>query len=142
MPTSDSSLQGGSPEPGGIPAAWQARQKLGEGEGLDEVIVGAGVKARHAIVDGIPRSQDQHRFVEAVAAKVPKHLQAISARQPQIQHKAVNGLGRGEVVAVFAGEGAEHLVAFFFKAAAQAPLQAFLVFNDQHTMHGAASPFH
>jgi hypothetical protein len=38
-----------------------ARQQLGEGEGFYEIVVAAGVEARHAIVDAAHGGEEQHR---------------------------------------------------------------------------------
>ena len=47
----------------GLPAQQRldARQQLGEGEGLGEVVVAAGAQALHAVVHRAERAQHQHR---------------------------------------------------------------------------------
>ena len=39
----------------------EPRRELGEGEGLDDVVVGAGAQARHPLVDGAHRGQQDRR---------------------------------------------------------------------------------
>ncbi|MNW00783.1 hypothetical protein D3C71_1963220 [compost metagenome] len=44
----------------------QACLELVEVERLDQVVIGTGIQAGNAIIEGIPRGKDQHR--QAVAA--------------------------------------------------------------------------
>ena len=71
-----------------------ARRELVELERLDEVIVGAGVEARDAIGDRIARGEDQHRARVAAPAHRGEHVEAVAARQAEIEQQ--------EVVHVFA----------------------------------------
>lgn len=48
----------------------QPRQELLEGEGLDQVIVGAGVQAIHAVGYGVARGEHEHGRAVALPANV------------------------------------------------------------------------
>ena len=61
-------------------------------EGLDEVIVGAGVQPLHAIGDGIARGDDQHRHRVAACAQALEHIEAVALRQAEVEQHQVVGL--------------------------------------------------
>jgi hypothetical protein len=52
-------------------------QQFGEGEGLDQVIVGAEFETFDAVFDVVARGQEQHRHVAAGACADWQHLPAI-----------------------------------------------------------------
>ena len=58
----------------------QPRQQLAQRERLDEVVVGAGVEARDAVVDRVARGEHQHRRAVAGLAHAPADLEAVDAR--------------------------------------------------------------
>ena len=66
----------------------QARGKLVQIEGFDQVIVGAGVQTFDAVLDAVARGQDQHRHLVAARAQARKQLQAREPRQAEIEHDA------------------------------------------------------
>jgi hypothetical protein len=83
---------------GGLRAAQQraqARQQLGQLEGLDHVVVGAQVQALHAVVQRVARGEDQHRHVLAghLAAQAPRELQAVHVGQADVDDGGVEHLG-------------------------------------------------
>jgi len=55
-------------------------------EGLDQVVVGAGVQAGDAIAGGVARGQHQHRHRVAGSAQALQYLQAVHARQAEVEH--------------------------------------------------------
>ena len=67
---------------GGVDAAQQrahAREQLLEREGLDDVVVRAGVEAGDAVADGVARGQHQHR-----AALLPVRRMCLQTSSPSI----------------------------------------------------------
>ena len=60
-------------------------------KGFAQVIVGAGIQPGDAVFGGVPRREDQHRQVRAAVAQASQHLQAIHARQAEIEHHHVKG---------------------------------------------------
>src|SRR5262245_65344036 len=55
----------------------QPRLELLERERLDQVVVGARVKARHTVVDGVARGQHQYRRAIAGLPQPLAHLEAV-----------------------------------------------------------------
>ena len=62
-----------------------ARDELGERERLDEVVVGARVERGDARLDGIARGEHEHRHVDARAAQLLEHVEAVAIRQAEIE---------------------------------------------------------
>ena len=58
-----------------------ARQQLDEGEGLDQVIVGALLQAFDAIVERAAGAEDQDRRADFAVADLLQHLQAVHIGQ-------------------------------------------------------------
>ena len=67
----------------------QAREQLGERERLDEVVVGAGVEARDAVVDGVARREHQHGRPDTARAQAATGLEAVDPRQHHVQDDRV-----------------------------------------------------
>ena len=109
----------------GLDAAQQRAQpgeQLAQRERLDEVVVGAGIEARHAIVDRVARGEHQHRRAVAGLAHAPADLEAVEVRHRDVEYHGVE-LSRRETVerlAAVLGEG--HVVAL----------------ERQRTLHGRA----
>ena len=59
------------------------RQQLGEGERLDQIVVGAGVEAPDAIVHAVARRQHQHRRCRPLLRTRARTCQAIELGQHQ-----------------------------------------------------------
>jgi D-alanyl-D-alanine carboxypeptidase/D-alanyl-D-alanine-endopeptidase (penicillin-binding protein 4) len=78
-----------------------ARQQFIDVEGLDQVIVGAGVQPRDALRRGVARREHQHRRGAAAGAQVAQHLQPVHAGQAQVEDHEVERAGaqRGERLA-------------------------------------------
>ena len=66
----------------------QARVQLAQGEGLDEVVVGARVEARDAVVDGVARGEQEHRHALARGPQPAGHLEPVDARHGDVEHHA------------------------------------------------------
>ncbi len=70
-----------------------AGQQLGHVVGLDHVVVGARVEAGDAVADRIARGGDQHRHVVAPPAQAAQHIEAVAARQTQVEQHQVIAMG-------------------------------------------------
>ena len=68
-----------------------AGQQLGEGEGLDQVVVAAGLEAAHAVVHGVARAQDEHGSPHAAAAQRLHECYAVQAREHDVHDRRVVG---------------------------------------------------
>jgi hypothetical protein len=62
--------------------------------GLDDVVVGAGVEAGHAVPDRVARGGHQHRHRRAAGPQAAQHLQAVGLGQAEIQQDQVVLLGQ------------------------------------------------
>ncbi len=106
--------------------------ELGEGIGLDQVVVAAGLQARHAVVDLSQGREHQHRRAVAVAAQGLDHRQAVHARHHAVHHHDVEAILVGGLQAIGAVGGDLALV----PGLAEAPGHGFgrldVVFNDQN----------
>ena len=67
-------------EPGG---------ELGEGEGLDHVVVGAGAQAAHPLVDGADRGQQDGRGLDAGGAHRLQQREAVEVGKHAVEHQGV-----------------------------------------------------
>ena len=70
----------------------QPREQLGEGEGLRQVVVRAGVEARDAILDGVARGQHQNRRPDTGVAERRQVSKPSQARQHDVEHDRVVGV--------------------------------------------------
>ncbi len=68
------------------PQGPQARQQLGEGEGLGQVVVGARVESRNAILDGAQRRQEQNGQAATGGPGGATDAQPVAARQAYVEH--------------------------------------------------------
>jgi hypothetical protein len=110
----------------------QAREQLGKGEGLGEVVVGAAVEPGHAILHGVAGGQHQHRRPDALGAQAPADLEAVDARQHHVEDHGVVGRGLGHpdgVLALDRDVGGQSLLA---ETAADQARHLHLVLDDEH----------
>ncbi len=63
-----------------------ARQQLGERERLHEIVVAADLESGDAIVDRLPRAEDQHRRADAALAQRADHADTVHRREHQIDN--------------------------------------------------------
>src|SRR5438093_11924563 len=70
-----------------------ARQQLGQREGLDEVIVSAQIETTHAVVDPIASRENQDRRLDVPLPERLEDLQSAASRQHQVEHDEIEGLG-------------------------------------------------
>ena len=88
-----------------------ARFQLGQLEGLAQVVVGAQVQAVDARVDAGLRGEHQHRHAVATAAQALEHLEAVHARQADVQNHQRIGLVGQQLVGLHAIRRNIHRVA-------------------------------
>ena len=88
----------------------QARFQFLDRERLGQVVVGAGAQAGEFLVERVARGQHQHRRrLARFLAQAPADLDAVQARQHQVEHDDVVGVLRREAIAVEAVGGVIHL---------------------------------
>ena len=65
------------------------RQQLGEGEGLDQVVVGSEFEAAHPVLDLAACGQEEHRHLAACRPQATQDAPAVEPRQHHIEHDEV-----------------------------------------------------
>ena len=118
----------------GIGTAMQssdAGQQLRKSEGLEEVIVSAGIQASHAIVDRSLRSQDKNRHPVTVPPQFPQNLEPAQSRQHQVDENQIKWLSVEVLETGFAGVSGDHLIAISFQTLRDCGRELVFVFNEQ-----------
>src|SRR2546422_817261 len=110
----------------------EPRQELAEGEGLRQVVVGAGLEPAHPVVQGIERRQHQDRRGDAAAAQLAAQVEAGAAREADVQDDHVVAAERGLLQAVREAGRERRVDALRAQAVAQEARQLGIVFDDQY----------
>ena len=109
----------------------QAGQQLLALEGLDEVVVGAGVEALDARLERVARGEHEDRHVVG-RAQPARHLHAVELGQPEVEDDEVGVERRRLVERRLAVGGDAHLVALQAQRALQDLGDLLVVFDDEH----------
>src|SRR3989475_2933839 len=119
----------------------EPRQELAEGEGLRQVVVGAGLEPAHPVVQGIERRQHQDRRGGAAAAQLAAQVEAGAAGEADVQDDDVVAAERCLLQAVREGGRERRIDALRAQAVAQEARQLGIVFYDQypHSSSGAGT---
>jgi hypothetical protein len=72
-----------------------AGQKFGEGEGLGEVVVGAGVEPLHAVLDLGAGGQHEYGHAYIGRPQPLDDLDPVEVREHPVDHQQVEGLDKG-----------------------------------------------
>ena len=88
----------------------QSGEQLVELEGLDEVVVGAGVQPGDAVLHAVARGEDEHRHRAPLAAPLAQPAHAVAAGQAEAE--VLIQRGADEMGEVEAGEGEVHVYRF------------------------------
>ena len=119
-----------------LPAARegaQARGELGEREWLRQVVVGAAVEARHAVVHGVARGEQEDGRPDAVVTQPAARLEAVDAREHHVEdHGVVRSRGR-HPQSVLAAPRHVHRGALLSQAAAHQRRHLHVILDDQQT---------
>ena len=67
----------------------QPGQQLGQGEGLDQVVVGSGVEALDPVVDGVAGGEHEHRGVVVGRPQAPAHVEPVDGGQADVEDHRV-----------------------------------------------------
>jgi hypothetical protein len=65
------------------------RQQLGEGKGLDQVVVGTELQSLHTVVHLVARREEQDRQIRILAPHAAEDLPAVQTRQHDVQDHQV-----------------------------------------------------
>jgi hypothetical protein len=109
-----------------------ARQQLGEGERLHEVVVTAGLQALHAVVDLAQRAQDQRRRVVVGPAQRADDGEAVHARQHAVDDQRVVFLRARPEQPLLALGGLVHRESALAQPTADVVQDAGIVFDHQN----------
>ena len=116
-------------------AAAQQRAQAGEQllalEGLDQVVVGAGVEALDARLERVARGEHEDRDVVG-RAQPARHLHAVELGQPEVEDDEVGVEGGRLVERRLAVAGDAHLVALQAQRALQDLGDLLVVLDDEH----------
>mmetsp|Transcript_15321 Transcript_15321/g.36556 ORF Transcript_15321/g.36556 Transcript_15321/m.36556 type:complete len:272 (-) Transcript_15321:132-947(-) len=106
-------------------------QQLGHTEGLDQIVIGAGVERLDLALFTVAGRQHQHRGLRP-AAKLANEIEPIAVRQPEVQHHQLRP-ARGRVdQAALQARRLEHLQALAFQRQAHETPDLRLVLDHQH----------
>jgi hypothetical protein len=95
--------------------------QLGEGERLGQVVVRADIQPADTVIDVITDREHEHRHPPAPLPELPAQLEAVHARQHDIQDDDVVGVLDGHPQAVLPGPGDVNRVAFLLQATLEQP---------------------
>ncbi|MNO78148.1 hypothetical protein D3C76_692760 [compost metagenome] len=84
-----------------------AGHQLAGAEGLDQIVVGAGVQGQDLVGLGTPRREHDDRHL-GPAAHVADQFHAIPVGQAKVEHDQVRATGSGVNQAAMEGVGLEH----------------------------------
>lgn len=113
----------------------QASSEFTQVEGLEQVVVGAGLQAVDAVGHRVPRGEDQHRNVQPLAALLLQQLEAVFVGQAKVEHHNVEGRGLEHRPRRRGRGHALHGKALGGQAGHDATGDQFVVFTDQY-VHG------
>jgi hypothetical protein len=109
------------------------REKFLEGEGFDQIVVGPLVETTDAVLHRVPRREDDYRRRQSSLTHGTQDLQAVSARQHEVENKQVEHLGRDEKETILPGARHGHIEALGLQPVLQGLGDFELVFDDQDT---------
>ena len=113
-------------------------RELGEGEGLDQVVVGAGAQAGDALVDGAHRGQEDRRGLHAGGAQRLQERQAVEVGEHAVEHQGVEAAVEGVHQALAAGAGRLDGVAGLAQALGEIVAGVGVVLDDEDAAGHAA----
>ena len=109
----------------------QPRPQLAQREGLDQVVVGAGVEALDAVVDRVACGEHEHRGAVAGLTHAPTHLEAVDPGHAHVEDHGVGRRGGQAVECRCAICGKIHVVAVERKRPLQGGPDSRLVIDDE-----------
>jgi hypothetical protein len=86
----------------------QPRQQLAKLEGLDQIIVGAGIEAAHAVVGSVTRGEHQNGEAQARLSQLPANLEAIGRGNHDVENGQIVCADGSLIERVFAVGGHIH----------------------------------
>ena len=112
-----------SPQPG---------NQLFHVEGFGNVIICAGIKARHLVAPPVAGGEDEHRHLVAFPAPGFQNADPIHNRQAQIQDHTIIRFRIAQEVTLFAVGGIVDHIAGIGQGVDQLPVDIGIIFNDEY----------
>jgi hypothetical protein len=109
-----------------------AREQLAQGEGLDEVVIGAGIEAGDAVIDLAAGGEHQHGRGVAALAQASADLQSVDPGHRDIEDHGAVGDGAQALEGLVSIDGLRHLVVFEGERPRERVLHCGLVVDDQY----------
>ncbi len=113
-----------------------ARQQLGEGERLGEVVVAAGLEPLDAVIDAAQRRQHQHRGADALGAQLLDDRQPVELRQHAVGDDEIEVALGGAEQAIAAVGGVIDGIAALAQPLDQEARRLGVILDEQY-VHGA-----
>ncbi len=114
-------------------SARSRAEQLVERERFDEVVVGAEVEARDAIVDLIARGDDEDAGAEPPRTQPPQDRQTVELGHHEIEHERVVGVRLGEPQPFVAVAGRVDGVARLAQALRERSRERLVILDEQDT---------
>jgi len=125
-----------SPSASGAQPGPHARDQLGHGERLEQVVGGAEVEALDPGADVADGRQDQHPLSGLVRHQAAQHGHAVDARKQQVEHHQLVAALAGQLEPSLAVGGAVDDEARRRERARDQPPDPRLVVDHQYARHG------
>ncbi|MNZ72442.1 hypothetical protein D3C78_908210 [compost metagenome] len=108
-------------------------ENLFDMERLGDVVIGAGVDARHLVAPAVAGGEDENRH--GLAGRTPffDDGNAIQLRQADIENDRVIGLGIAEIMPFLAVKCLIDNITGFFQRVGQLPIEIGIVLNNENT---------
>ncbi len=122
--------------PGGAPLqGMQAGAEFAQVEGLEQVVVGAGLQPGDPVGHRVARGQHQHRQVDALLAQALQQAQAVLVGQAEIEDQHVEARHLEQRLGIGGAGHPVHGQALGVEAGDDAAGDQVVVFGEQY-MHG------
>ncbi len=121
----------------GLEGATHLFANIVQVEGLDQVVVGAGAQRRHRAAHLGKGGHHHHLDVVVHGADPGQHLEAVDARQVDIEQHQVDALPFQDIQAVLPGPGPAHRIAAPLEHVAEGLADGLVVVDDEDVLgHG------
>src|SRR5687767_9780119 len=106
-------------------------QQLAQAERLGQVVVGAQLQADDLVDLLVAGGEHEHRGFRARGAQPAEDLEAVHARQADVEQDQVRGGPGGDLQALLTGAGEGHLVALLLEGVLDSARNGVLILDDQ-----------
>ncbi len=119
----------------------ESDEDLGDGEGLDDIVVAAGVETGNPIVHPVERGEEQDRGVLSLGAQRLAHVTPIGIGQSDVDDQQVDAVRRPEGLdRVMAVACDQDVVVVHLEGIGQDAANRLVVLADAHCRHAPIVP--